>query len=454
MTLFRFVLWLILCVGLLLTARPDDVITQSFIVRADEYRATYAYAPAAEYARVATVRQPWNASLYLRLGSIAVNQHHFDEAQIQLALAGQYGADAAASAAVRAELAEQQNRFDEAAAQWQVVINTQPYNQAAIQNLIQAYANARNWDAARSAADAWLVCTPDSPQAQLTLAELIAVDDPAGAQDHLAYAPSEVAQLYRPVLNEPDHALRSELLGRVDLSQANLALAARAFADALAANPAYAEAYAYYGFTLDQLGEDGKSSLDQALVLDPNLSVARYFRARHESLHGDLDSALADLKAALDREPLNRVITAELGRVYLQRSEYASAEKWLTTARDLDPADPVGWKTLAELYAGHAYGSPAQAVSTALQAVTLAPKDATAHLWLGRAYLLSGDRDQAEDELRRSIELDPRSAVAHLYLGRLLTKSSDEGRLEFERAIGLDPDGPIGAQANRELQLP
>ena len=170
MTLFRLVLWLIICIGLLFSARPDDAITQSFVVRADEYRATYAYAPAAEYARVAIVRQPWNASLYLRLGSLAAAQHHFDEAQIQLALAGQYGADAAASAAVRAELAEQQNRFDEAAAQWQVVINTQPYSQAAIQNLIQAYANARNWDAARSAADAWLVRTPDSPQAQLTLA--------------------------------------------------------------------------------------------------------------------------------------------------------------------------------------------------------------------------------------------------------------------------------------------
>ncbi|HEY4723920.1 MAG TPA: tetratricopeptide repeat protein, partial [Anaerolineae bacterium] len=326
--------------------------------------------------------------------------------------------------------------------------------QAAAQNLIQAYANARNWDAARSAAEAWLARMPDSPQAQWILAELIAVDDPAGAQDHLAYAPGEAARLYIPVLNEPDRALRSELLGRVYLSQANLALAARAFADAMTANPAYAEAYAYYGFTLDQLGEDGEPSLDQALALDPNLIAARYFRARHAWTRGDLDSAQADLQAALDREPLNRLIAAELGRVYLQRSEYASAEKWLTTARDLDPADPVGWKTLAELYVGRAYGSPAQAVSTAQQAVNLTPNDAAAHLWLGRAYLISGDRDRAEDELRRSIELDPRSAVAHLYLGRLLTKNFEEGRLEFERAIGLDPDGPIGAQASRTLEMP
>ena len=454
MTLFRLVLWLIICVGLLFTVQPDDTITQSFIVRADEYRTTYAYAPAAEYLRVAAVRQPWNASLYLRLGSIAVDQHHFDEAQSQLALAGQYGADAAASAAVRAELAEQQNRFDEAAGQWQVVINTQPYNQVAAQSLIRADTHARNWDAARSAAEAWLARLPDSPQAQGILAELLAVDDPAGAQDHLAYAPAEAARLYRPALNEADPALRSELLGRAYLSQANLALAARAFADAIAENPAYAEAYAYSGFTLDQLGEDGKPSFDQALVLDPNLIAARYFRARHEWMHGDPDSALADLKAALDREPANRLITAELGRVYLQRSEYASAEKWLTAARDLDPTDPIGWKTLAELYIGRAYGSPAQAVSTAQQAVNLAPNDAAAHLWLGRAYLISGDRAQAEGELRRLIELDPRSATAHLYLGRFLSKSNEEGRLEFERAIGLDPDGPIGMQASRELEMP
>jgi tetratricopeptide (TPR) repeat protein len=228
----------------------------------------------------------------------------------------------------------------------------------------------------------------------------------------------------------------------------------RAFEAAIEANPAYAEAYAYAGFMRDQLGRDGRAQLDRAVELDRELVVARYFRARSAWQRGELDQALSDLQYARVRDPQNRIITAELGRLYMQRGELERAEVWLIAARDLHPDDPLGWLALAELYAGRAYGSRTQAIEAAQQAVRRAPDQAEAHVWLGAAYLLNGDRAAAETELQRAAGLDATSALAQLYLGRLYGRDTAPGRDAYERARALDPTGPIGAQAQRALDLP
>jgi Tfp pilus assembly protein PilF len=86
--------------------------------------------------------------------------------------------------------------------------------------------------------------------------------------------------------------------------------------------------------------------------------------------------------------------------------------------------------------------------------VALTPANAEAHVWLGRAYLRSGDRGGAERELSEAARLDPRSAQAHFYLGRLYGRETDAGRVEYQRALTLDPEGPIGLAAKRVLELP
>jgi tetratricopeptide (TPR) repeat protein len=236
--------------------------------------------------------------------------------------------------------------------------------------------------------------------------------------------------------------------------QNDLALAQRAFDETVKLNPQYAEAQAFAGFVRDQRRADGRAWLDRAVELDPDLIVARYFRARHRWERMDSDGALDDLQYAIERDPSNALIAAEIGRVYTQRSDFANAEKWLTQARDLRPQDTATWKSLAELYVGRAYGTIDQALATARQIVTLAPEEAESHVWLGRAYLRSGDRGGAEGELLEAARLDPQSALARFYLGRLYGRETDPGRMEYERALALDPEGPIGVAARRVLELP
>jgi hypothetical protein len=56
--------------------------------------------------------------------------------------------------------------------------------------------------------------------------------------------------------------------------------------------------------------------------------------------------------------------------------------------------------------------------------------------------------------LFEAARLDPQSALAHFYLGRLFGRETEAGRREYERTLTLDPEGPIGAAAQRELELP
>jgi tetratricopeptide (TPR) repeat protein len=439
--------------GLLLLVRPDDAITQSFVQRAAELRASIDYGLAADYLRVALVRQPWNAALHVELAEALALRHNMVEAQQALAEAERLGADAAAVEQLRAVWAERDQRYAEAAQRWLQVSERRPQDETAYRHAVAAAAQAGHWAAARSTAERWVMAL-DSPDAHFALAKLLALDDPAAAQSAWQLSESEQAQPFLQALQQPDRTLQRLLLGRAYLTQNDLALAQRAFDEAVAINPGYAEAQAFAGFVRDQRGADGQPWLDRAVDLDPDLIVARYFRARHRWERADLGGALEDLQYAIQRDAANALIAAEIGRVYVQRSDFANAEEWLTRARDLKPQDAAIWKALAELYVGRSYGTPDQAVMTARQIVTLAPADGEAHVWLGRAYLRSGDRGGAELEFNEAVRLDPQSAPAHFYLGRLYGRETDAGRVEYERAATLDPEGPIGLAAKRVLELP
>jgi len=453
MKAIRWLLILLILIGVLLLVRPDDAIAPTFVQRADQFSASLDYQPAADYLQVALVRQPWNVSVRLRLADVLTAQRRYTEAEQALSEAERWGADRAEVEQRRAQLAEKNNQFDAAVQHWQTVSTLRPLDNAAYAGLVESALRAEQWATARLAAEQWVTHT-QTPAAHFALAKLAAFDDSAIAQDHFQQAAGYAVQPFVSALQETDPALRALLLGRAYLTENDLTLAQRAFDEALTLNPAYAEAQAFAGFVRDQRGADGGAWLDQAVELDPALIVARYFRARHRWMHADLDGALDDLNDAIDRDPTNALIAAELGRVYTQRNDFPNAEKWLNKARDLKVQDVAIWKSLAELYVGRSFGTVDQAVTTAQHIVALAPADAEAHLWLGRAYLRSGDRNGAELELKEAVRLNPQAALAQFYLGRLYGRDTEAGRAAYERAVMLDPAGPIGAAAQRVLSLP
>ena len=453
MKAIRWLLFLVVLIVGLLVVQPDDTIAPTFVQRADQFSAALDYQPAVDYLQVAMLRQPWNVTVQLKLADALLAQRRTAEAEQALDEAESWGADRAEVERRRAQLAEQNNQFEVAAQHWQTVTTLRPLDNAAYAAAIESALKAEQWAAARLTAEQWVTQTRSSA-AHFTLAKIAAFDDVAVAQDHFQQAAGNAVQSFMSALQESDPALRALLLGRAYLAENDLALAQRAFDTAITLNPAYAEAQTFAGFVRDQRGADGVAWLDRAVALDPDLIVARYFRARHRWTHADLDGALADLNTAIERDPANALIAAELGRVYTQRSDFSNAEKWLNKARDLKVQDVAIWKSLAELYVGRSFGTVDQAIVTAQQIVALAPEDAEAHLWLGRAYLRSGDRAGAELELKEAVRLNPQAALAHFYVGRLYGRDTEAGRAAYARAVLLDPTGPIGEAAQRVLSLP
>jgi len=81
-------------------------------------------------------------------------------------------------------------------------------------------------------------------------------------------------------------------------------------------------------------------------------------------------------------------------------------------------------------------------VSQALEQVQANPDDPQAHLTLGDAHALQGEKVKALEEYERAIELDPEYAEAHIKAGDMLTFQGDYARAAemYQRAADLEPD--------------
>jgi tetratricopeptide (TPR) repeat protein len=77
--------------------------------------------------------------------------------------------------------------------------------------------------------------------------------------------------------------------------------------------------------------------------------------------------------------------------------------------------------------------------------------DSEKRVQAGKEALLSGDVDQALAEFREALSMDRDNASAHLNVGVALKLKGDrEGALAaFEKAKEKDPEGPVGAEAER-----
>ena len=77
--------------------------------------------------------------------------------------------------------------------------------------------------------------------------------------------------------------------------------------------------------------------------------------------------------------------------------------------------------------------------------------DADKRVQAGKEALLSGDMDQALTLFREALEMDRDNASAHLNIGVALKLKGDrEGALAaFEKAREKDPEGTVGAEAER-----
>jgi Tfp pilus assembly protein PilF len=147
---------------------------------------------------------------------------------------------------------------------------------------------------------------------------------------------------------------------------------------------------------------------------------------------GHLDTAIADFRQILAREPDHAPALAALARACWLKSRNESKDRmWLT-----------------------------QALPLAERAVALDGYLASARVSLGLVYISLGRLDDAERELRRAVQLEPANADAQFGLAKLWEARTRlaEAEAAFRRAIALRPDrqfyDALGALYQRSGRLP
>ena len=125
----------------------------------------------------------------------------------------------------------------------------------------------------------------------------------------------------------------------------------------------------------------------------------------------------------------------------------------LETAVAQNPDDVETMGILAEVLANS--GRIPESAPWFERAVTAQPNDADLRVAFGRALLRLGSTFDAEVHLRKAVELDPSSASAAYYLASTYAAMGESRRADavtwYERAIELDPESYLAADARRQL---
>ncbi len=337
-------------------------------------------------------------------------------------------------------------------------------NEQIYRELLHAYQLIDDWENAILIQKALTEQNPDDPANNYRLGLMLAATQPDASLAYLTLAGElsppinskvrPILRNLRTALNSGDSAYVFVTAGQALAALDEWQLASIAFARATELNPEYADAWAFLGESQQQIGEDGLAALEKAVRIDPESSAANTFLALYWQRRERYDLALVYLYAAASLEEDNPALQAEIGNTLALLGNITAAESHYLQAAEIDPEDPVFWRTLANFYIRFEIDIREKAAPAARQAVILAPDDPQSLDLLGQIYLLQDNHLLARRFLERSLSADSEYAPAHLHFGlvNLLENNSLGAYQHFNAAISLSaPDSPTTEQAQRLL---
>ncbi len=131
----------------------------------------------------------------------------------------------------------------------------------------------------------------------------------------------------------------------------------------------------------------------RAIELNPNYATARHWYANGPLLVTErYDEAIAEMRRAVELDPLSLIINSDLGSVYVDARQYDKAVEQLRKTLDIDESFYPAHYWLGEAYV--LKGSYAEGIAEYQKARSLNDDPLVIGL-LGHAYALSGRRDEA-----------------------------------------------------------
>ncbi|MBN2501397.1 MAG: tetratricopeptide repeat protein [Anaerolineales bacterium] len=305
---------------------------------------------------------------------------------------------------------------------------------------------------------------PGNAAAQYELGLLLAVFDPKAAPAHLAEAAGldedlassaqALERVVRRALTAEDSAYTYVLIGQELASQEMWELAEIAFDKSTTENPEYAEAWAYLGEARQHNGGDGLKELQYAIIYNSGSLAANILIGTYWQRHDHLETALYFLQKAAALEPDNPAVQVQLGSIQRDLGDLAAALGHYQRATELAPANGIYWKALAAFAVDNEVFVEDVGLPAAQRALELDADDLEALVLRGRAQFLLGDLAAAQESYAQIIAGGYDYAPAYLHMGILYLEEGllVPAREHLVRAMTLDPDGPVGAQAQMLLE--
>ena len=275
----------------------------------------------------------------------------------------------------------------------------------------------------------------------------------------------------------------SRELGIADYRSGKLIEAERAFAEAMAQDPADLESVQMRGLTLYRLGQPSAAIpyLERVRQWMPNanadanhvlglayMNARRYDDARGAFaaqygvsadsaaaylLTGDmlLDANLPELAAqnaqkALEISPKLPLAHFMLGEVYLYKSDITHALEQFEQERAINPAYPKVYDRLGDVYTRT--GQYQQAQEALTRAISLDVSSTGPFIQMGKVFLRRGDPQTAAMYLQHALKMDPGNYITHTLLGQAYRSMGKEDDAKKE----LDAASQIHASNQLKLQ--
>jgi Tfp pilus assembly protein PilF len=204
--------------------------------------------------------------------------------------------------------------------------------------------------------------------------------------------------------------------------------------------------------------ERNKVWLDEVLLWeDASFKAPEKIRPRLNlgALHqaqGATDAAVRDYQFVLARAPENSSALANLGSIYLEKNNLATAEDLLNRAVAANSRFAPVYLNLGVVRLRQ--GRLDEALELLKHAVALNPNQLVVHFDIGDVLFRKGQPDQAISEYLAELDLNRSSAITHLHLAAAYEAigTKDKAIEEYRTAARLDPANPQAQTALEKLQ--